>query len=132
MNLAEAGYLLGARAAGTWRVGEAELALTEFWAAADLDVRVAEDFRSATLCVAMSRLDLGIVRAALDARPTVSIASDVPSDIGSGMWLRCFGAVHSVAVPRIVGGVVVEVASVALCDSRDDEAIRLLGVVLNR
>ena len=132
MNLADAGQLLGARAAGIWRVDDADLVLTDFWAAPDLDPTVAEAFRLATMLVPTSRSDLGIVGAALDARPRVSIASELPPDSGSGVWLRQFGAVRSIAVPRIVDSIVVEVASVALCDSRDDEAICLLGVILDR
>ena len=132
MNLADVGHLLGARAAGIWRVEGAELVSTDFWASPELDPAVAEAFRIATRRVAISRPDLGIVGAAIDARPKVSIAAELSRASGSGMWLRRFGAARSIAVPRIVEGLVVEVASVAVRESRDDEAIRLLGVILNR
>lgn len=131
MTLADIGQRLQARAAGTWRVEGTELVLDDFWAAPDLDPLVAEAFRIATLRVAISRSDLGIVGAALDARPRVSIALELSAGSGSGMWLHRFGAARSIAVPRITDGVVAGVASVALRDSRDIEAIRLLSAFLN-
>lgn len=132
MTLAAVSQLLGARVAGNWRREDAELVLTDFWSAPDLDRRVAEEFRNATLRVPISQSDLGIVGAALDARPRVSIASELPPANGSGMWLRRFGADRSVAVPHVMGGVAVEVAAVALRGSSDDEVIRLLATLFHR
>lgn len=116
---------LDARAAGWWRrVGE-RLEGVAFVRAADLPESVARDFSGATRSVPLTQTDLGIVRAAVTGRPTVSRAEDGRPDSGSSLWLRRFGAERSVAVPvPDDSGAVVGVVSVALSDSKgDDEAI---------
>ena len=132
MTIAQVAQVLGARAAGLWRVEGAELVLTEFWASSDLGPGVAEAFRAATTRVPLSRTELGIVAAAIDGTPTVINAGEQPEAGGSGMWLRRFAAGRSIAVPGIVGGAVVGVASVATNDADIDEAIRLLSGLFGR
>ena len=96
---------LGARAAGLWRVDGDRLVQVAFSADPEMPVDVAEGFARATLAVPLDRLDLGIVGAYCDGRRRVSIAAELPAEVGSGYWLRAFGADRSVAVP-IAGGVV--------------------------
>ena len=51
---------------------------------------VARGFAAATLEVAILEKPLGIVAAALTGETAVSIAESLPSDAGSGYWLRAF------------------------------------------
>ena len=90
---------LGGRAAGAWRVEGGELCLIAFDPAPDLPPAVAMGFEVATRSVDLSLVELGIVRAATGGEIAVSIASELPADAGSGLWLRSFGAARSVAVP---------------------------------
>ncbi len=108
------GQALGARAAGLWTVGEGGLLQVAFWAAPDLSREVADGFALATQRVSLDQVTLGIVRAALDGLPFVSIARDLPPESGSGLWLRRFGADRSVAVPLHRDSLVIGVVSVAL------------------
>jgi hypothetical protein len=130
VRLADLGKALDARAAGAWRVEGEDLVQVEFWAAPDMEAMVAEGFALATRCVPLSRVDLGIVGAAIEARPRTSIARELPGDSGSGLWLRRFAADRSVAVPWVIDGVTVAVGSVALRDAREADAIRMLEAFL--
>lgn len=108
---------LKARAAGYWQLDTLGQRLVQvaFVPGAGLDPQVGHQFAAATLDVALSRKNLGIVAAAMERRPVVSRASDLPEDSGSGRWLRAFGASRSVAVPiRGKNGRVEGVLSVAL------------------
>lgn len=113
---------LDARAAGWWRIGDGVLVQVAFAASEELAEEVAQSFAAATLSVSLDETGLGIVHAALSGEPAVSRADDLPSDTGSGLWLRRFGAVRSVAVPVLDGsGRVVRVVSVALAEGPPDD-----------
>jgi hypothetical protein len=115
---------LQARAAGAWRVEGDRLEQVAFNPAHDLPIEVEEGFAAATRSVELSLVDLGIVRAALTAQVTVSLANELPADRGSGYWLRAFGATRSVAVPILGGdGKVALVVSIALGPGPSDEAV---------
>lgn len=91
--------LLGARAAGYWRVDGDMLFLVAFVPGRGLDPDVAQRFAEATQSVPWEEARLGIVAAATSGDVAVSRAAELPSDSGSGGWLRAFGAARSVAVP---------------------------------
>ncbi len=106
---------LDARAAGAWSVADGRLEQLGFEPGPALPPEVAAGFAAATRSVDAGRLDLGIVRAAATGEVVESVAAGLPSDVGSGYWLRAFGATRSVAVPVLgEGGSVALVASVAL------------------
>jgi hypothetical protein len=119
---------LKARAAGLWRVEGNRLVRLVFKAAGDMPRDVAAGFAAATSEVALDRLELGIVAAAVERRRKVSLAAGLPTDSGSGYWLREFGASRSVAVP--VGPWVV---SVALWEDQptDDEVESILVAAIS-
>lgn len=97
-----------------------------FEAAPDMPDAVARGFAEATRVVPLDRLELGIVKAAVERRTVVSVAVDLDPTAGSGYWLRAFGADRSVAVPRRDrSGTVVGVFSVAMVgDDPDAETVR--------
>ena len=109
---------VNARAAGWWRIEGDQVVLVAFDAAPDMPPEVRAGFVRATSSVPLSRVELGVVRAAVSGSVAVSRLEDSPPDSGSGLWLRRFAASRSVAVP-IAGGVV----SVALGDTPDDDAV---------
>jgi hypothetical protein len=116
---------LSARATGLWRVAGDVLLQRGFAAAVDMPGEVARGFAEATRSVALDLVERGIVKAAVQNAVAVSVAAELPPDVGSGYWLRAFGAERSVAVP-LTGpdGVVAAVFSVALAaDSRTDAEI---------
>ncbi len=114
---------LDGRAAGVWRVGRDRLDRIAFDPAPDLPAPVAEGFEAATRSVDLDRLELGIVRAAGTGETVVSRAAGLPADVGSGFWLRAFGAARSVAVPIARDGRVDLVVSIALGEGPDDAAV---------
>lgn len=91
-------HQLDGRAIGLWRV-EADRLVQIAFQAPVIDRETAERFAGATRSLGFDQLDLGIVKAALHRRPEVSLAAELPADIGSGYWLRAFAADRSVAVP---------------------------------
>src|SRR5262245_14200077 len=99
LHVAELRLDLEARAAGYWWHAGDWLEQVAFVASPAIGADVVARFAEATRSVALSRTELGIVRAALSGEPTVSRVEDLPEDDGSGYWLRAFGAVRSVAVP---------------------------------
>jgi hypothetical protein len=105
---------LRARAAGLWRVEGGSLRAVAFSAVDDMPRDVADGFARATAVVPITPGALGIVAAAVTGRPAISVASDLPAGVGSGYWLREFGAMRSVAVPLVREGRVVGVVAVAL------------------
>ena len=108
---------LRARAAGYWQLDAPAQRLLQvaFVPGPGLDPQVGQQFAAATLEVELSQKNLGIVAAAMDGRPVVSHAIELPEDSGSGRWLRAFGASRSVAVPiRAENSQVNGVLSVAL------------------
>src|SRR5947209_3438562 len=90
---------LDARAAGWWRLEGSRMIQVAFAAAADMPEEVSVGFAEATRAVPLSDVSLGIVKAAVEGRPAVSLTDKLPSEVGSGLWLRRFGAERSVAVP---------------------------------
>jgi hypothetical protein len=106
---------LEARAAGIWQVRAQNLEALAFDAAPDMASTVAAGFTAATSLVSLDRRELGVVAAVLERRPVVSVAVELPADIGSGYWLRAFGASRSVAVPIADrNGSIASVVSVAM------------------
>jgi hypothetical protein len=116
---------LNARAAGYWRVEGNHLEQLAFVPAATLPKADARTFAEATRTVSLDRNDLGIVQAALTGVVKVSRTSELPSDAGSGHWLRVFEAARSVAVPiPDATGAVRAILSVALPNNiPDDHAV---------
>ena len=119
---AEIGRVLDARAVGVWSVRGDHLDQDRFWSGPDLPDDVARAFAVATLRVSMAMTGLAIVKVAVEARPLVSIAADLPPDSGSGYWLRRFGATRSFALPIVQRGRVLRVVSAAVADADRDEA----------
>ena len=115
---------LGGRAAGAWKVAGDRLEQVAFDPAPDMPAEVGEGFASATRAVDLARLELGIVKAVASGQVAVSLARDLPAGVGSGYWLRAFGADRSVAVPILDrDGRVALVVSLALGLEPDDEAV---------
>ena len=114
-SLAALRLRLGGRAAGAWQVEDDRLVQIAFDPAPDMPRDVADGFAAATRSVDLDRVNLAIVQVVLSGRVFVAIAAELPPEVGSGYWLRAFGADRSVAVP-IVGrdGGVEMVVSVAL------------------
>ena len=116
-----------ARAAGWWRVAadSRELKLVAFAAAADMPVEVSSGFAETTRSVSLQAVELGIVKAAISKAVSVSRLSEISPESGSGLWLRRFEAVRSVAVPiRDDRGNTRDVVSLALAElSPDDESV---------
>ncbi len=129
---------LGARAAGLWWVEGECLVQAAFVRSSELSVQVADDFAAATRIVPRSETRLGIVGAVTTGETTVSRVSELPETVGSGLWLRAFGAERSIAVPlRDDRGILQGVLSVALPDqSVSDEEIaskvRAAGATIRR
>jgi hypothetical protein len=111
------------RAAGWWNVEGDQLEQVAFSAAPDLPTEVASPFGEATRRVPLSRTDLGIAQAVVTGRVTVSGVNELSPETGSGLWLRRFAAVRSVAVPVTVpSGAVALVVSLALVGAPPDDA----------
>ncbi len=120
---------LDARAAGLWYLRGDRLELAAFASAPDLSAEVARRFREAAREVALERTDLGVVKAVSERSAAVSVAGRLPVDLGSGYWLRAFGAARSVAVPLFEpGGEIRAVLSAALptLGPPDDEQVAAL------
>jgi hypothetical protein len=113
---------LNARATGLWHVEGDALVLDVFAPAEDMPADVAKGFSQATQRVPLSLRDLGVVRAALERQVVVSRAAELPPEVGSGYWLRAFGAERSVAVPLNEGRSVFSAAVPHSC-RLDDESI---------
>lgn len=113
----------GARAVGWWwRVGN-ELELLCFRAVADMAEEVRIGFMAATGRVAMSRIELGCVRAAAELRPVVACEDAVQRGLtGSASWLARFGASQSLALPIVRDGLAVGVLAIATADVFDEES----------
>lgn len=90
---------LDGRAAGFWLREGDTLRQVAFQSAADLPDSVRVGFMDATREVPLSLLELAIVSACLEGKPILSLAETLPPELGSGYWLRAFGAACSLAVP---------------------------------
>ncbi len=113
----------GARAVGWWRrVGE-ELEQISFQAIADMPEEVRIGFMSATGRVAMSRVELGCVRAASELQPVVAREDAVQRGLtGSASWLTRFGASQSLALPIIRDDHAVGVLAIATAEVFDENS----------
>lgn len=116
----------GARAVGWWRrVGE-ELELLSFQAVADMPKEAQVGFMAATGRVAMSRVELGCVRAAAELRPVVAREDAAQRGLtGSASWLARFGAGQSLALPILRDGLAVGVLAIATADVFDETSTTL-------
>jgi len=132
VNAAQIREVLQARAMGVWRKEGNELVLGTFVPGNNLAPEVAAEFTQATDRVSLDQTELGIVRAALTGQPCVSVASELSPEIGSGLWLRRFGADRSLALPMINQGVVRGVVAVAIQgkDRTDAEVLELISAFL--
>ncbi|WP_152052432.1 hypothetical protein [Tautonia marina] len=90
---------LDARATGLWSYHDNRLELVAFAPAPDMPDEVASRFQDASREVSLDRTDLGIVNAVVEQAASISVAGRLPVEVGSGYWLRAFGAERSVAVP---------------------------------
>ena len=113
----------GARAVGWWRrVGE-ELEQLSFQAVADMSDDVRAGFITATGRVAMSRIELGCVRAAAELRPVVAREDAVQRGLtGSASWLARFGASQSLALPILRDGRAEGVLAIATAEVFDENS----------
>ncbi len=112
-----------ARAVGFWwRRGE-ELFQLSFVATADMPSDVIRGFQEATEQVAMTRIELGCVRAAAERRPIVAREDAALRGLaGSASWLQKFEATQSLAIPIIrasesIGVVAIATATIFDADS---------------
>jgi hypothetical protein len=107
----------GARAVGWWcRIGE-ELEQISFQAVADMPEEVRIGFMAATDRVAMSRIELGCVRAASERQPVVAREDAAQRGLtGSASWLARFGANQSLALPILRNGLAIGVLAIATVD----------------
>lgn len=126
---------IGARAAGHWRLDPDGLTQTAFAPAPELSAEVADGFARASANVSLTQTNLGIVGAALTGTPSISVASALPAEAGSGYWLRAFGADRSLALPLLDEGRVTSVVSVAVAEAPPDDhallsELRLLALEL--
>jgi hypothetical protein len=121
---------LGARATGLWFYRGDRLELAAFAPAPDMPEDVARRFREASSEVSLDRTDLGIVNAVVERAASISVAGRLPVEVGSGYWLRAFGAERSVAVPifRPEGGIaaVLSAALPTLGPPDDEEVVELI------
>lgn len=113
----------GARAVGWWRrVGE-ELEQISFQAVTDMPEEVRIGFIAATGRVAMSRIELGCVRAAAELRPVVAREDAAQRGLsGSASWLTRFGASQSLALPIIRDGRAEGVLAIATEEVFDEDS----------
>lgn len=112
-----------ARAVGWWRRIGDELDLLSFRAVADMPEDVRIGFAAATKRVAMSRIELGCVRAAAELCPVVAREDAIQRGLtGSASWLAQFGASQSLALPIVQGDVAVGVLAIATTDVFDEES----------
>ncbi|MEW4570619.1 hypothetical protein AB1L88_22375 [Tautonia sp. JC769] len=117
---------LDARATGLWFYRGDRLELAAFAPAPDMPEDVARRFREASRDVSLDRTDLGIVNAVVERAASISVAGRLPVEVGSGYWLRAFGAERSVAVPIFAPeGAIAAVLSAALptLGPPDDEQV---------
>lgn len=112
-----------ARAVGWWRRVNDELELLSFRAVAGMPDEVRVGFMAATGQVAMSRVELGCVRAAAELRPVVAREDAVQRGLsGSASWLARFGASQSLALPIVQDGHAIGVLAIATSDVFDEES----------
>lgn len=113
----------GARAVGWWRrIGE-ELEQISFQVVAEMPEEVRVGFMAATGRVAMSRIELGCVRAAAEMQPVIAREDAVQRGLtGSASWLVRFGASQSLALPIIRDGVAIGVLAIATAETFEESS----------
>ncbi len=88
------------RASGLWRLQENHLILVGFGWASDMPQDVSLGFQAATRRVPLDQIGLGIVKAAVTAKPAIGRRDPKESGLdGSATWIAKFGANTSLAVP---------------------------------
>ena len=88
------------RASGLWRLEENHLVLVGFGWASDMPLEVSSGFQAATRRVPLDQIGLGIVKAAVTAKPAIGRRDPKDSGLdGSATWIARFGANTSLAVP---------------------------------
>jgi len=88
------------RASGLWRLEENHLVLVGFGWASDMPLDVSSGFQAATRRVPLDQIGLGIVKAAVTAKPAIGRRDPKESGLdGSATWIAKFGANTSLAVP---------------------------------
>ncbi|HVW01613.1 MAG TPA: GAF domain-containing protein [Planctomycetaceae bacterium] len=102
-----------ARAVGLWCVAGDSLLQLGFFAHPDMDPQTALDFATATECVGLDQLGLGIVKAAVSRAPAVATLSPSNTLGASASWLERFGARQSFAAPVLHGSQVVGVLAIS-------------------
>jgi hypothetical protein len=113
----------GARAVGWWRRAGEELEQLSFQAIVDMPDDVRAGFIAATRQVAMSRIELGCVRAAAEQRPVVAREdADQWGLAGSASWLERFQARQSLALPILQNGRAIGVLAIATADVFDEDS----------
>ena len=111
----------GARAVGWWRRVGDNLEQISFQAVVDMPDEVRVGFMAETGRVAMSRIELGCVRAAAELRPVVARENAGQRGLtGSASWLTRFGASQSLALPIIRDGLAVGVLAIATAEVFDE------------
>lgn len=111
----------GARAVGWWRRVGDDLEQISFQAVVDMPDEVRVGFMAETGRVAMSRIELGCVRAAAELRPVVARENAGQRGLtGSASWLTRFGASQSLALPIIRDGLAVGVLAIATAEVFDE------------
>lgn len=113
----------GARAVGWWRRIGDELAQISFQEVADMPEEVRIGFMAATGRVAMSRIELGCVRAASERQPVVAREDAAQRGLtGSASWLARFGASQSLALPIVRAGDAIGVLAIATAEPFDESS----------
>jgi phosphoserine aminotransferase len=127
----------GARATGLWRLDRSSpmkgeerypesLVLLGFRAVPDMPREVASAFAAATARVPLSRIDLGIVKAAATGSPAAARVEEHGAHAGglggSASWLARFGARQSLAAPILRGGRAVGVIAISVAEPFDAES----------
>jgi hypothetical protein len=108
----------GARAVGWWKREADELRLLCFDAVADMPDEVRTGFAAATGRVALSRRELGCVRAAAELRPVIAREDARQHGLtGSASWLERFGASQSLALPIVAEGGAAGVLAIATAET---------------
>ena len=88
------------RASGLWRLEENHLVLIGFGWASNMPLEVSSGFQAATRHVPLDQIGLGIVKAAVSAKPAIGRRDPKESGLdGSATWIAKFGANTSLAVP---------------------------------
>ena len=88
------------RAAGCWRLENDHLRLVGFGWAEDMSPEISAGFQAATRRVPLDQVGLGIVKAAITAKPAIGRRDPQTTDLGgSATWIAKFGANTSLAVP---------------------------------